>query len=298
MPAAQDSLDDLRREIDQIDTEIHDLLMRRTAIVERVGVVKGRAKIFTRPGREAQIFRRLVARHRGGFPKSVVVQIWSEIISALTALQGAFTVAAHAPTNGEDLRRLARQHYGCERQITGHESVSGVLRAVTEGQATFGLLPVPKGGDAEPWWRGLARDGADVPRIVARLPFASLSTASGNGAEALAVALAAQEVSGNDRSYLVLESDEPMSRGALQKRLNQAGLVAMSIESRDDAPDRRTYLVEVDHYVAPDDPRLERLLRGGEEAVSQCRVIGGYAVPLSAAELESAMELESDRDAG
>jgi hypothetical protein len=233
-----------------------------------------------------------VARHRGSLPKPVVVQIWREIISALTALEGPYTVAAHAPAGGEDLRRLARQHYGCERPITSHESVSGVLRAVTEGQATLGLLPVPKGDDAESWWRGLARDGADVPRIVARLPFASLSTASGNGAEALAVALAAQEVSGNDRSYLVLESDQPMSRGALQTRLNQAGLEAMNIESRDDAPDRRTYLVEVDHYVAPDDPRLDRLLQGGEEAVGQCRVIGGYAVPLSAA------ELGSDQDAG
>ena len=105
-------------------------------------------------------------------------------------------------------------------------------------------------------------------------------------------------VSGKDRSYLVLESDQPMSRGALQKLLNQAGLEAMNIESRDDAPDRRTYLVEVDHYVAPDDPRLDRLLRGGEEAVGQCRVIGGYAVPLSAAELESVAERESDQDSG
>jgi hypothetical protein len=72
----------------------------------------------------------------------------------------------------------------------------------------------------------------------------------------------------------------------------------MNIESRDDLPDRRTYLVEVDHYVSPDDPRLERLLREGGEAVGQCRVIGGYAVPLGAAELESAVEPESEKGAG
>jgi chorismate mutase-like protein len=298
MPAAQDSLDDLRREIDQIDTEIHDLLMRRTAIAEQVGVVKGQSTMFMRPGREARILRRLVARHRGSLPKPVVVQIWREIISALTALEGPYTVAAHAPAGGEDLRRLARQHYGCERPITSHESVSGVLRAVTEGQATLGLLPVPKGDNAEPWWRGLARDGADVPRIVARLPFVSLSATLNNDLEALVVALVAQEVSGDDRSYLVLESDQPMSRSALQKLLSRAGLESLNIETRDDAPDRRTYLVEVDDYVAPDDPRLERLLREGEETVGQCRVIGGYAVPLGAAELESVAEFGSDKDSG
>ena len=34
------TLDALRREIDQIDDSIHDLLMQRAAVVERVGAAK------------------------------------------------------------------------------------------------------------------------------------------------------------------------------------------------------------------------------------------------------------------
>ena len=68
MPPPKSPLDDLRREIDHIDDTIHDLLMRRAAVVERVGIVKGQmeaaegqangapaqAPIYLRPAREAE----------------------------------------------------------------------------------------------------------------------------------------------------------------------------------------------------------------------------------------------------
>ena len=34
-----------------------------------------------RPGREALILRRLVARHRGPFSRAVLVRLWRELIS-------------------------------------------------------------------------------------------------------------------------------------------------------------------------------------------------------------------------
>ena len=41
MDAGKPSLDDLRREIDDIDAALHDLLMRRTELVQRIGAAKG-----------------------------------------------------------------------------------------------------------------------------------------------------------------------------------------------------------------------------------------------------------------
>ena len=42
------SLEDLRREIDEIDTAIHDLLMRRSALVDKVAQAKGSGELLNR----------------------------------------------------------------------------------------------------------------------------------------------------------------------------------------------------------------------------------------------------------
>jgi len=286
MCAAKTSLDDLRREIDEIDDSLHDLLMRRTEIVEKVRVAKGEDANYTRPGREAQVLRRLVARHRGAFPKPVVARIWRDIIGALTLLQGPLVVAVHAPEGGPDLRTRARDHYGALASLTGYESEMGVLRAVTEGHATIGVLPLPESDDAEPWWPSLASDSSSTPRIVARLPFASMEPPPGNGVEGLAVAITPQEESGLDHGYLVVETAEQLSRGALTGLLEMAGIRVLDIQRWDAEPDQRLHLIEVEGFLAPEDPRLAELGRGEETLKSW--VIGSYAVPLTDQELAPA----------
>jgi chorismate mutase len=56
----------LRAELDGIDDALHDLLMRRAGVVERVARAGKRGAL--RPGREAVIIRRLLGRHHGGLP--------------------------------------------------------------------------------------------------------------------------------------------------------------------------------------------------------------------------------------
>ena len=57
------NLSDLRREIDDIDDAMHDLLMRRASVVERVKQLKKKnGNVIYRPGREAEIMRRLAER--------------------------------------------------------------------------------------------------------------------------------------------------------------------------------------------------------------------------------------------
>ena len=82
MPDPHWTLDDLRREIDEIDDEMHDLLMRRTTVVDAIGALKKSDGVpAIRPGREATILRRLITRHEGKFPRALVVRIWREILS-------------------------------------------------------------------------------------------------------------------------------------------------------------------------------------------------------------------------
>ena len=93
------SLEDLRRDIDAVDDAIHDLIMRRTALVHAVRATKSDG-LALRPGREAVILRRLLARHRGAFPRPVLVRIWRELMGAMVRLQGPFSVAVTAEAGG------------------------------------------------------------------------------------------------------------------------------------------------------------------------------------------------------
>ena len=285
MTADTPSLDDLRREIDEIDIAVHDLLMRRVALADQIGHVKGEGGPFIRPGREARILRRLVARHSGPLPKTVLVSIWREIISAMTALEGPYAVAVYAENADHDgLPALARLQYGAERPISIHQTVLGVLRAVSDGHATVGVLPLPQGEEADPWWRNLVRNGPDVPKIIARLPFAAVDHRF-EGLEALAVALAPPEASDRDRSYLVVENSAQLSRGGLRELLTRADFHVVDMQNWSARGKVPWVLVEVDDFLDAADPRVRRLAEEDDSPIGQVWVIGSYAVPLSAEEL-------------
>src|SRR5437879_4340389 len=75
------TLDDLRAEIDAIDDSLHDLLMRRAGLAGDIARLKATAPAgasgpLFRPGREAAIVRRILARHKGPFPPAALVRIW------------------------------------------------------------------------------------------------------------------------------------------------------------------------------------------------------------------------------
>ncbi len=290
MAAETPSLDDLRRQIDEIDTQLHDLLMRRADLGRAIGAAKGDDGIFLRPAREAQVLRRLIDRHKGSFPRPVLVRIWREVFAAFTAMQGPFTVAAVAPENGPDLRELARDHFGSQNPVQSYETNMGVLRAVTDGEATIGVLPLPHGEEPDPWWRYLARGGERIPQIVARLPFAPSLSNRTLEAEALALALAPQDESGRDRSLLILETVDQISRGSLIGLFGNNRLEALDVQSWSDGDVRRLHLVEVDGYVGPEDPRMAALRDNGEVPLANLWQAGGYAVPLERDELAATAE--------
>jgi len=285
MHGDEKSLARLRRQIDDIDDQMHDLLMQRTEVARMIGPLKGGTAGFMRPGREATVLRRLIARHRGELPKALIVRIWREIFAAVTALQGPLAVAVYAPEGTFGYRNLARDHFGWRTPIVAFRSAAQVLEAVTDGKANVGVLPVPHGDATEPWWRNLARAGTDVPRIIARLPFAVVETPRGDGPEALAIGVAAPEPTDHDRSFLTVETGEVISRSQLKEIMTAAQFEALDFQASDEGGGRALHLVEVEGFVAADDPRLALLLELGDGRLVRVWAIGGFAVPLSIEEM-------------
>lgn len=261
----------LRGEIDAIDDAVHDLLMRRAEVVARLAGsrAKGNGSPL-RPGREATVLRRLLARHAGPLRRERIVRIWREIFMASTAIQGEFSVAVHAPNPQSGHARLAREHFGPITAIRVHPTPARALAAVSEGEASVAVLPAPAETDGEEaaWWARL-----DVPRlqVVARLPFVAEPPGDPG---ALVVGPVPPDASGEDRTLLLVEAEASAARGRITQALADAGLpaAALLLTRADDAT---LALAEIEGFLHPEDMRLAVL------PWARRTILGAYAVPVA-----------------
>lgn len=273
----------LREEINGIDNQIHELLMRRAAIAAHVRDSKQGAPVW-RPAREAQILRRLIDRHEGPFPRTTIVQIWREIVSAMVRLQGEFAVAVYATENNRLCRDMARDHFGAETPLALYSSARAVLTAVQDGSATVGVLPIPEESEATPWWPLLAGMSGTGTAVCARLPFAP--SAPGNGDSALCVATIPPDESGMDRSLFVLRTSPEVSRARLNDAIAAAGIKPLRLIGRGTPPDGASvFLAELEGFAGPDDPRMAKLTDPDTGLIEAANFIGVYAVPFDAKDI-------------
>lgn len=170
-PASAISLADLRAEIDRIDTAMHELLMERGQVIERLIEVKKTQVSGSafRPGREAEMMRRLALRHKGLLPLDTAESIWRVIIATFTWVQAHYAV--HADISGGDgpMRDSARFHFGFTAPYLPHDDATAVIAAVAASAGDLGIFRIDQGASAGAWWRGLVDPAA--PKIIARLPF-------------------------------------------------------------------------------------------------------------------------------
>ena len=164
-------LSELRVDIDRIDADVHRLLMERGEIINRLIAVKARqggGSAF-RPGREAEMMRRLAERHRGLLPLDTIESIWRIIIATFTYVQSNYSV--HADISGGDaaMRDSERFHFGFTVPYITHHGAAGVIDAVARSSGDLGMFRIDGGVTAGPWWTRLA--DPDAPKIIARLPF-------------------------------------------------------------------------------------------------------------------------------
>ena len=262
-------LGDLRTEIDRIDDTLHDLLMRRAQVVERVAALGRIGKIPFRPGREAAIIRRLLARHTGHLPRHAIVRLWREMYAANISIEAPFTIATCRGGPGAELVQVAREHFGALTPLRVSGTAAEALADIRAARATAAVVPMP-GADAGVWWTALLDAAEPRLRVVARLPFwASPRPEGAVTMPALVVAAAAPDASGSDRSLLAL----PVSGGS-----DPAQLAATFAGGGLDGAGS-VFLDSQSGWMLVDAPG--HVTEAGLPAWPGARVVGGYAVPVT-----------------
>ncbi len=161
----------LRVDIDRIDADMHRLLMERGEIIDTLIQVKARqggGSAF-RPGREADMMRRLVQRHTGLLPLDTVEGIWRIIISTFTYVQSSYNVHVDASGGDAAMRDTTRFHFGFTVPYVPQVNAEAVIEAVGHSGGDLGIVRIDSGMAAGAWWLRLCEPSA--PKIIARLPF-------------------------------------------------------------------------------------------------------------------------------
>ena len=280
-PAKVPDLASLRAELDRLDDALHDTLMRRAEVVKQVGALRVKGPVPLRPGREAAIIRRLLARHHGGLPAFGIVRIWRELLGTTTAQQHPLVVSVCDAGDDPAYLALAREHFGALTPMHRRRSPAEAMEEVHAGRATVAVLPMPTESVAASgaWWTALLHPGGPQLHVVARLPFWSPRPEGLPAVQGLVVSAAAPDPSGQDRSLLGLELVDA-DRARLGAALAAAGFGAGPvILHRDATAQAASALAEVEGFAGDDDPRLLALRQAGYLTT----VLGAYAVPLGGA---------------
>ncbi len=136
------TIDQLRAGIDSIDDQIVDLLNQRSRFVLDVGKLKAGSNMsFHVPGRERQIYERLLGNNPGPFPNDALRSVYREIISACLSLESPMKVAFLGPK--ATFSHLATmQHFGLSAELVPLKSIPAVFEEVEKGKAIYGVVPV------------------------------------------------------------------------------------------------------------------------------------------------------------
>jgi chorismate mutase/prephenate dehydratase len=138
------NLEDLRKQIDEIDSRIVELIGERIRIAEDIGKgKKAEGKLIEDKERELKVLENVkgIAREKKiDISQEDIEGIYQRVIEACKNIEGA--EVAFQGEVGAYSEEAAFQFFGSSIQIRPRETLEDVFKAVEEGEAQFGVVPV------------------------------------------------------------------------------------------------------------------------------------------------------------
>ncbi len=262
------TLDEIRKKIDSIDNQVHDLLMERAGLVSGVAQAKKENGLqIVQPAREARMMRRLLSRHAGPLPRATIIRIWRELVGSVALLQSGFSVVVADDCSGWD---VAKDYFGSSVPMKNVPNSQNAVSEVLKDESSFAILPWPELDDPKPWWSVLlSHQGERRLSIICALPYGREADIE----RALVVSKINFMPSDDDVSFVALDVEGDMSRARIVEKAEGAGFDVLNLY-RGSAH----YLLEVQGFYdesSEDVSKFQELL--GEQCV-YCTVVGGYPV--------------------
>jgi chorismate mutase / prephenate dehydratase len=137
-----ESVDALRKKIDQADEKIVRLLNDRASLAQRIGHHKRltNQEIYV-PSREQEILQRVSQLNRGPLPAPAVQSVFREVIAACRSLEAPLKVAFFG-AEASYSHLAARRKFGATAVLLPTASIAEVFQDVARGRVAFGVVPI------------------------------------------------------------------------------------------------------------------------------------------------------------
>lgn len=136
------TLDQIRQDIDALDSSLIDLLEKRASLAQEVGLVKGKTgRPFFTPERERQIYAKLEKAGTKTLESRHLKAIYREIISAARDAEQPLHIAYWGPP-GTFSEIAAVETFGSSGVTMPVATIAEVFLAVEHHQADYGVAPI------------------------------------------------------------------------------------------------------------------------------------------------------------
>jgi chorismate mutase/prephenate dehydratase len=135
-------ISELRKKIDDLDCKIVLLLNQRAGLAATIGKFKVHSRTETYvPSREKAVVNNITRASRGPLPRSALVSIYREIMSASLALEKSVKVAYLGPP-ATFSHQAAVRRFGGSVTYLSCETIDDVFDRVQTESANYGVVPV------------------------------------------------------------------------------------------------------------------------------------------------------------
>ncbi|MBM4261667.1 MAG: prephenate dehydratase [Deltaproteobacteria bacterium] len=137
-----ESVDALRKKIDQIDGKIVALLNDRASLARRIGQTKSlsNAPVYV-PHREQEVLQHAAELSRGPLSATAIRSVFREIVSGCRSLEAPMKVAFFG-AEATYSHLAAREKFGASTTLLPTASIPQVFQEVTQGRTAFGVVPI------------------------------------------------------------------------------------------------------------------------------------------------------------
>lgn len=137
-----ETVDALRKKIDQIDEKIVALLNDRASLAQKIGHTKNlnNQEVYV-PNREKEILHRVSRLSRGPLSEHAIHCIFREVISAARSLEEPLRIAYLGP-EATFTHLAAREKFGSTATLLPAASIGEVFQEVSQERVSFGVVPI------------------------------------------------------------------------------------------------------------------------------------------------------------
>ncbi|UCG58782.1 MAG: chorismate mutase, partial [Phycisphaerales bacterium] len=136
------SLEELRKQIDDVDHKLVQLLNERARVVIEIGKLKGKtdSPVYS-PDREKEVFAKIAAANMGPLPDRCLVAIWRELMSGSFVLEKPLRIGYLGP-GGSFSHTAAMLKFGQSVEYEPLADITSIFDEVSKGHCDLGLAPV------------------------------------------------------------------------------------------------------------------------------------------------------------